>query len=269
MFKSFGVIGENLSHSLSPIIHDKFFKKTGILGTYNLFEVKREDLKDVVRALKVLGIKGANVTMPYKIDIMEYLDELSPEAEKIGAVNTITIADNKAIGSNTDYFGFGMALEYNGIELKGKVAAVLGTGGASRAVSQHLLDKGIRELIFVSRDPQRAIEKYRDFRIITYKELDSIDGDILVNCTPVGMYPNIDKSPVEAAQLKQFKVVVDIVYNPKQTLILKKAQELGLDTVNGMDMLVCQAAKAEELWNKITIDKNIIDEVLLEVEKEL
>ncbi|NLZ53182.1 MAG: shikimate dehydrogenase, partial [Thermoanaerobacteraceae bacterium] len=168
MLKSYGVIGEKLGHSLSPIIHGKFFKKTGFSGTYNLFEVKGDDLIDVVRAMKVLGIKGANVTMPYKIDIMKYIDELSPEAEKIGAVNTITIDEDRAIGSNTDYYGFGMTLENHNVELKGEVAVILGTGGASRAVSQYLLDSSIGELIFVSRDYQKAKEKYCDFKIISY-----------------------------------------------------------------------------------------------------
>lgn len=269
MLKSYGVIGEKLGHSLSPIIHEKFFKKTGFSGTYNLFEVRREDLKDVVKAMKVLGIKGANVTIPYKIDIMKYLDELSPEAKKIGAVNTITIDENRAIGSNTDYYGFGMALENHNVELKGKVAVILGTGGASRAVSQYLLDQGIGELIFVSRDYQKAKEKYSGFRTISYQDLHSIDGDILINCTPVGMYPNTNVSPVDAALLKQFKVVVDIVYNPKQTLLIKNALEMGLYAINGLDMLVCQAAKAQELWNKTVIDKKIIDEVLFEADKEM
>jgi len=269
MLKSYGVIGEDLSHSLSPVIHEKFFKKTGFSGTYNLFEVKQEDLKDVIKAMKVLGIKGANVTIPYKIDIMKYLDELSQEAEKIGAVNTITFDKDRAIGYNTDYYGFGMTLENYNLELRSKVAVILGTGGVSRAVSQYLLDHGIGDLVFVSRDCQKAREKYSNSRIISYQELDNIEGDLLINCTPVGMYPNIDKCPVKANHLKQFKVVIDIVYNPRQTLLIKNAIEMGLEAINGLHMLVCQAAKAQELWNKTIIDRKIIDEVLLEVEKEL
>ena len=269
MFKTYGLIGERLGHSMSPFIHEKFFSKTGFSGKYNLFEVKRDNLKDVVKALKVLGIKGANVTLPYKLDIMQYLDELSPEAEKIGAVNTITISENKAIGSNTDYHGIGMTLENRGIDFRGKVAVILGTGGSSRADSQYLIDNGIGELVFVSRDCQKAKDNYKDFRIISYQELRGTYGDILINCTPVGMHPIVNACPVDDDIIGQFKVAVDIIYNPKQTLLLKKALEMGIDAVNGLYMLVCQAAKAQELWNKTTIDQNIIDEVSLEVDREM
>lgn len=269
MLNIYGLIGEKLGHSLSPVIHEKLFDKTGFSGKYNLFEVKRESLKDVVKGLKALGIKGVNVTIPYKLDIMKYLDELSPEAKKIGAVNTITILENKAIGSNTDYYGFGESLKNHNIQLKGKTAVVLGTGGSSRAAAHYLLDHGIGELIFVSRNYQKAKVGYRDFRIISYQELHGIRGDILINCTPVGMYPNTDSSPVEAAHLKQFKVVFDLIYNPRQTLLIKNALAMGVEVVNGLYMLVCQAAKAQELWNKTTFDRDTIDQVYFEVDKEM
>jgi len=265
MFGIYGLIGERLGHSLSPSIHEMLFDKNGFPGKYNLFEVKRECLKDAVRALKVLGIKGANVTIPYKVDIIKYLDELSPEAEKIGAINTITISGNKATGSNTDYFGFGMALKKHGIQLKGKTAVILGTGGSSRAASQFLLDHDIGELIFVSRSPQKAKQYYRDFRIISYQDIPGIEGDILINCTPVGMFPEIYNCPVDAAYLKQFNVVFDLIYNPKQTLLIKSALEMDIEAVNGLYMLVCQAAKAQELWNQTIIDMKIIDDVYLEI----
>jgi len=267
MFGIYGLIGEKLGHSLSAIIHEMFFDKSGFPGKYNLFEVKREFLKDSVRGLKALGIKGANVTIPYKVDIMKYLDELTPEAEKIGAVNTITILGDRAIGSNTDYFGIGMTLKKLGIQIKGKTAVILGTGGSSRAASQYLLDQGIGELIFVSTNPDKARQYYKDFRIISYQELSGIEGDLLINCTPVGMYPEVNNSPVDKAHLKQFKAVFDLIYNPRQTLLLKNAIEMGMDAINGLYMLVCQAAKAQELWNNNNIDMTLIDRVYLELER--
>lgn len=264
----YGLIGEHLSHSLSQIIHKKLFSKTGFSAAYNLFQVKREHLKDVIPSLKALGIKGVNVTIPYKIDIIKYLDDTSSEAEKIGAVNTIAIFDNRAIGDNTDYFGFGMTLRKHGVQLKGKKAVILGTGGAARAVYQYLVDNGVREIIFASSDPKKARQYYKNLNIISYHQVSSIDeGDILVNCTPVGMYPNMQGSPVDASYLYKFGVVVDLIYNPRETVLLKNTRKAGSTAIDGLYMLVCQAAKAQELWNQTSIDLDIIDRTYLEVDK--
>ncbi len=245
MSSIYGLIGESLSHSLSPEIHESFFLKTGVLGKYGLFEVKRKYLHDAVLGLKALGIKGANVTIPYKTEIIRFLDSMSDEAKKIGAVNTLIVKEDKITGDNTDYYGFGMTLDRHHIEPKGKTAVVLGTGGASRAIVQYLLDNDIGDITLLHCINER---------------------DILINCTPVGMFPNMKDSPVCAAHVAKFKAVIDLIYNPKQTILLKSAQELNIPAINGLYMLVAQAAKAQELWNEIALDKKIIEQVYLQID---
>jgi len=268
--KVYGLMGKSLNHSLSPKIHEKIFLKTGFTGKYNLFEVKREYLKDAVLGLKALGIKGANVTVPYKIDVIKYLDEIFPEAEQIGAVNTVAIKGDKAMGYNTDYYGFGMTLNKHHIKLKNKTAVILGTGGASRAVSQYLLNHAIGEIIFVSSNIEKARKRYEGFVVLSYGDLHRInEGDILINCTPVGMFPYIVNSPIHKVHLENFKAVIDLIYNPKQTILLKNAKEMGITAINGLHMLIGQAVKAQELWNEVMIDKSIIDLVYSEIDKEI
>ncbi len=267
MSSIYGLIGESLSHSLSPKIHESFFLKTGVLGKYGLFEVKRKYLHDAVLGLKALGIKGANVTIPYKTEIIRFLDDISDEAEKIGAVNTLIVKEDKITGANTDYYGFGMTLDRYHIEPKGKTAVVLGTGGASRAIVQYLLDNDIGDITLVSTHVQKAKEQFPGLSIISYEDLHCInERDILINCTPVGMFPNMKDSPVCAAHVAKFKAVIDLIYNPKQTILLKSAQELNMPAINGLYMLVAQAAKAQELWNEIALDKKIIEQVYLQID---
>ncbi|HZK18694.1 MAG TPA: shikimate dehydrogenase [Clostridia bacterium] len=267
MTTPYGLIGENLGHSISPRIHEGIFGQIGVPGTYSLFEVDKKYLQNVVPGLKTLGIKGANVTIPYKTDIIKFLDEISPEAKKIGAVNTIALEGNVAAGYNTDYFGFGMALDKYSVDTKGKTAVVLGTGGSSRAISQYLLDAGIGEIILVSRDAGGAgCGRYRDFRIITYSKLRHFtQGDILINCTPVGMHPHPESIPVPKASLRRFPIVFDLIYNPVETLLLKSARELGARAINGLYMLVAQAVEAQKLWHKMNVGEDLIDVIYREI----
>ena len=147
----YGVLGEKLPHTISPEIHEEVFSLLNIDGAYKIFEVEKNDLCKVADSLRVLKIKGTNVTIPYKQDIMKYLDEISDEAQKIGAINTINLKDNKLYGYNTDYYGFGTIIEKNNVELKDKSVMVLGTGGASKAVVTYLLDSGVNKVYLVSR----------------------------------------------------------------------------------------------------------------------
>lgn len=270
MSNIYGLIGEKLSHSFSPKIHEAFFEKTGISGKYGLFEVKRELLADAVAGLKALGIKGANVTIPYKTQIIKYLDDISEEAKKIGAVNTLIIQEDRISGANTDYYGFGMMLKKYNIDPAGKTAVVLGTGGASRAVVCYLLDAGARRIVLASRGGKKADSVFQDLEIISYEELRNIkEADILVNCTPVGMYPNVDASPVSKDVISKFGLVIDVIYNPLKTLLLQMAEELNIPAINGIYMLVAQAAKSQEMWHKIAIYDTVIDQVIEEDLKDL
>ena len=258
----FGLLGEKLGHSLSPEIHHKVFSLLNIEAAYKLFEVERNDLGKFAESLKVLKIKGSNVTIPYKEDIMKYLDFISPEAKKINAVNTIVLNENKLYGYNTDYFGFGTIISKNKVELKDKTIMVLGTGGASKAVIHYLLDNRVKEVYLVSRT-KKSVSEYEDSRVknVTYEEIKQIVGDVIVNTTPVGMYPNIDNSPVGEDIINNFQTLIDIVYNPRLTKFLSIVQNLNKKICGGLEMLVGQAIKAEELWQNRIIDDEVLEKV--------
>ncbi len=262
MSQLYGLLGEKLKHSFSPIIHSEIFKELDIKGNYHLFEVNRPDLKNAILGLRSLKAKGTNVTIPYKVEAMKYLDDISIEAKRIGAVNTIAIKDNKTIGYNTDYHGFGMMLDNYEIDIKNKKAVVLGTGGAAKSVIQYLIDNEIGNVMIVSRNASATNEKFSGFNIISYNEIQHLKNqDIVINCTPCGMYPNVENSPITKNNVSKFHTVIDLIYNPLETLFLRYANELGLKGVNGLYMLVGQAVKAEELWNNTVIESNITKKI--------
>lgn len=259
----YGLLGEKLSHSLSPKIHNTVFKELNIEGSYKLFEIKREEISELPKALKLLNIKGINVTIPYKEEIIPFLDEVSKEALEIGAVNTIYLKENKLIGYNTDYFGFGKMLEMNNISVEGKDVVVLGTGGASKAVVAYLKDNNAKSITLVSRNKAST---YDNIICKTYE--DEINGEILINTTPVGMYPNVGISPLLEESIKSFDVVVDLIYNPSKTEFINLAEKLGKKVCGGLEMLIYQAIKAEEIWQDREIPQRISDKLYCEIIKE-
>lgn len=266
MSNFYGLIGEKLGHSFSPQIHHSILEKINSKGLYNLFEIKRDDLKDAIEGLKALGCRGVNVTIPYKVEIMRYLDEISKEAEKIGAVNSISFNNGVLKGYNTDYHGFGATLKKAQIDIYNKKVVILGCGGVAKAVLQYLIDNEIGEIICVSRNPQNISENFKNFKIISYNDMDNLKNhDIIINCTPCGMHPNVDHCPVKENILSKFSVAVDLIYNPEETLFLKQASKLGLKTVNGLYMLVAQAVAAQEIWQDVEIGKESIEEIYKEI----
>lgn len=270
MEKLFGLIGEKLGHTYSPLIHKKIMEEINIKGHYGSFQVERENLKDIVPGLKALGYKGINVTIPYKRDIIKYLDYLSPEAEKIGAVNVVDIdKDGRAGGYNTDYHGFGMMLDDACMNIRGESALILGTGGAAKAVAQYLKDNGINRLIFLTRDTVAAKEKFPEDQVLPYDNFKTIKNcSTIINSTPVGMYPNIDDTPLDKSYFKGFYQAVDLIYNPLETVFIRQAKNQGLKGVNGLYMLVAQAVKSQEIWNGIEITENVIKNILNFLKKE-
>lgn len=271
MEKLFGLIGEKLSHTYSPIINKEIMKQINVDGHYGLFQVKKENLKDVIPGIKALGYNGINVTIPYKTQIIQYLDKLSHEAEKIGAVNVVSF-DNSglAIGYNTDYYGFGMMMEDSKIKIQGENAVILGTGGASKAVYQYLKDNKINKIVFVSRDAEATKQKYPDEEVVSYEELYKIKNySIVINTTPIGMYPKTEATPLEKRHLQNFSQAIDLIYNPLETLFIKQAKELGLKGVNGLYMLVAQAVKSQEIWNGVNIPDSIVLNILESLKQEI
>ncbi len=243
----YGLLGEHLPHSFSPQIH----KALGN-DNYNLFEIAPENLEKFIREK---NFKGINVTIPYKKSVIPYLDEISPEAEKIGAVNTIVVRDGKLCGYNTDYFGFKYMVEKSGITIHNKKALVLGSGGASATVQTVLADMGAREILVVSRNGN-----------VNYSDVyNRKDAEIIVNTTPVGMYPDNMNTPVDIKRFSNLCGVLDVVYNPLNTRLVMEAKEMGVKAITGLSMLVYQAKKAHEIF----FDTNIDNEICNEIEKSI
>lgn len=267
MKQLYGLIGEKLNYSLSPQIHSLIFNKLNIEAYYHLFEVEREDVEDAICGLKALNIRGVNVTIPYKVEVMKYLHQVSKEAEKIGAVNTILIKGDKKIGYNTDYYGLKRLVRHYNMPIKNKRAVVLGTGGAAKAVLQFLRDNNIGDISIVSRYVEAASLKYQDLKVLSYEEVKALKNqDIILNCTPLGMDPLIEESPVGKGVISNYQWAVDLNYNPAQTLFLEYARELGVKTANGLFMLVGQAVRAHEIWHEKSIPQEFVENIYEEIE---
>jgi shikimate dehydrogenase len=266
----YGLIGGGLSHSISPQIHSIILKTLNINGYYHLFELKKESIGVALNGLKALNAKGINVTIPYKTEVIKHLDELSDEALRIGAINTIKFEDSKMIGYNTDYFGLKATFDRYDIKIKGQHAIVLGSGGVSITLIQFLKDHGIGNISILCRDLEKVKtnERFKDLNLLTYSETDLLTKtDLLINCTPCGMFPNIDDCVVDNKFISKFGTVIDLIYNPGKTKLLKYSLENGSKSINGLYMLVSQAVSAQKLWNGIEGNLQFIDLIYSEVKK--
>lgn len=264
-----GLLGEKLSHSYSPQIHKLAFKVLGIEGSYELFERKKEDIEELVNRVRKGVLDGFNITIPYKVEVMKYLDEINIEAENIGACNTVVRKDGRLIGCNTDYYGLLETVEKMGADLQGKKAVVLGSGGASLAAIEVLIKMGAEKIYLFKRAEDEFLGKTRDeLEICSYEKLSFVkDAEIIINCTPVGMFPNIGKSLLEKSLFLNYTYAVDLIYNPKKTLFLEEACEQGLKTSNGLYMLVLQGLKSEELWTGQEFSYDEKEYIYKEIEK--
>ncbi len=224
----FCLIGEKLSHSYSKEIHN-------LCGlNYTLKEIVRCGVQDFVQNS---SYQGFNVTIPYKKDVLPFLDEVSIEAREMGAVNTVLNKNGKLLGFNTDVAGIEYTLERKGINLSGKRVLILGTGGASKAV-EFVCKKQGANYFFVSRRGEINYQNCYDIKRV----------EVIINATPVGMYPLVDQTPIDLAKFKGLKFVFDLIYNPQKTLFIKQAEELNIPYSNGLPMLVEQALKAQDIW---------------------
>ncbi len=246
--KKYGLIGEKLGHSYSKIIHEKFFELIGEEATYELLPIPKDSFDEQMKAIINGGYTGINVTIPYKLDVMKYVDVVSDEAKKIGAVNTISFNDGIISAYNTDYYGIMHTFKKFNVDINGKDVVILGTGGASRAVVTAVCDMGAKSIKMVS----RGKSEFSGLEVMGYN--DDISGDVLINCTPVGVYPNVDATPLDEIK---FSAVVDLIYNPTETKLMKIALSQGIKAVNGLYMLVSQAMYSEGIWH----GKKYIDEL--------
>ena len=248
--KKFGLLGRKLGHSYSPQIHKFFYN-----NEYKLYEKEPEEIEQF---LKSGELDGMNVTIPYKKDVIPYCTRLSDTAEKIGAVNTIVKeADGSLTGYNTDYYGFLYMLKAAKAEVKGKKAIVLGDGGASLTCQTVLkdLEAGSITVISLFSDENNYDNIYKHY-----------DAQIIVNATPVGMYPNVNESIIDLKPFTKCEAVLDIIYNPKKTMLLKQADELGINNANGILMLIAQAKQSAEFFTGEKIDDSIIEKIAEELE---
>ncbi len=248
----YGLIGEKLGHSYSKIIHEKLADYT-----YDLIPLTREEF---VPFMEKKDFTAINVTIPYKQAVIPYLDELHPLAKEIGAVNTIVNKNGHYIGYNTDFYGFRYMLIHNQIDVSGKKCLILGTGGTSHTVQSVLKHLGASEIFIVSRsDKNDTIISYER----CYKE--HSDAKIIINTTPVGMYPNMDASPLDLTTFTLCEGVVDAIFNPLDTKLTLQAKELNIKGVTGLEMLVAQAKQAIEYF----LDKELDDELIEQTYQEL
>jgi len=268
--EKFGLLGEKLGHSYSKEIHEIFFELTGKKASYKMIEKEISEIGELMKSIRDGEFNGINVTIPYKLEVIKYLDEVSETAKKIGAVNTITCRDGKLIGDNSDYFGFLKTLELNDIDVKGKKVLVLGTGGASKAIYNGLIDSGAENIFLATIIENDPFNVRTQDRLIHYSAIAGLrDIELIVNCTPVGMYPAVDNCPLEEKNLINANAVVDIVYNPKETVLMIKYKLKGVKAANGLVMLISQAIKSEEIWHNEEYSKEIIKEIHKRLEKKL
>jgi shikimate dehydrogenase len=250
---SAGVIGWPVAHSKSPLIHRFWLAKLGIDGDYGRFPVAPERLGAAIGALAALGLRGVNVTVPHKVAVMGLLDALDPAAARVGAVNTVVVENQRLVGYNTDVDGVGEAL--TGVVFGGASIVIVGAGGAARAAVAALSGSECEELLVVARDPTRAVELTRPFDVfgvgVPFEGLGSVvaTADVIINASPLGMegQPGFDDD-VTAALRRSSACVFDMVYVPLETPLLAAARARGLRTIDGLAMLIGQAAAAFALF---------------------
>ncbi len=240
--RKYGLLGKKLDHSFSKSFFTAYFKKNEIDATYE--NIETDDLEAWFQGDLILTFSGFNVTIPYKTAVIPFLDEISEEAKQIGAVNTVQIENGKLKGYNTDAFGFQQSIKPF-LNNRHERALILGTGGASKAVAYVLKQIGLN-VIFASRDPKG--ENEFPYEAINEHMVNACK--MIVNCTPVGTFPNVDEKPdFPTEYLTAEHFVADLIYNPEQTKLLKEAASKGAITMNGHSMLKEQALKAWEIWN--------------------
>lgn len=250
----FGLIGEKLSHSYSKRIFED------ILGypSYNLVEVKREELPGFVSKT---DLDAFNVTVPYKTEVIPLLQGVDEKAARIGAVNAVRREQDGFYGTNTDYDGLRILLLHSGIPIRGKAVLILGTGGTSKTAAAVCADLGAKKIVKVSRKKSETA--------VSYQEAPGVGGEVIINTTPVGMYPNTQESPVDLATFSGLCGVVDVVYHPLCTALVAQAKELGIPAVSGLLMLAAQAAAAEAFFSGKNLPEGQLQKRALKIEKEL
>ena len=279
MFK-LGIIGYPLGHSISAVIQKAGLESIGLKGSYDVMETPPEDLINRIKYIKANGYNGFNVTIPLKVPMSLFLEDIDDYANIAGCVNTVKVMEDKSFyGYNTDIYGFKKAIPQD-FDLNSKNASILGTGGASRAAVVGLAERGVKEIDFYTRniinsrqtlDYVRAKFPEITFNVYQIQNIRSLEHtSIIVNATPIGMKGFMaDQMPLERADLDKLNpektIVYDIVYNPVKTVLIQEAKKRGLKTIGGLDMLIYQAERAIEIWSGQSPDTKIMKIAALEV----
>lgn len=259
----YGVIGDPIHHSKSPLMHNRAFKETGVNGAYAAFHVNPEMLGEAIEGMRALGIRGLNVTIPHKVGVMPLLDEIDESARAIGAVNTIVNDNGRLVGYNTDGIGYVRSLKEEAEpNLTGKKIVVLGAGGASRGIVWALNRESPESIRIANRTWDKAQALAGSFgeagatrvSAVRWDDLQEAcsEADIVINTTSVGMSPNVADTPVDPSWLKPGAVASDLIYNPLTTAFLRQAQERGCGIHGGLGMFVYQGAYAFEYWTGVS-----------------
>lgn len=256
----YGLIGEHLGHSFSKQIQTRIAEIENVKDyDYQLVELDKEEFKEF---MEKKDFKGINVTIPYKKDVIPYLDEMDESAKAIGAVNTIINVDGKLKGYNTDFGGFLYMVKAHNVHMEGKKVLIIGNGGACAAVKAVCKHENAKDIVIVSRSANHGA--------IGYDEMytSHLDADIVVNTSPVGMFPNIVNAPIDVSWFHKLECVLDVVYNPILTRLCFEAQEADIKRVIGLEMLIAQAKYTFEIFENMSFDDSIIDEIKKEMLKD-
>jgi len=266
----YGIIGYPVEHSFSPRMHNAAFSALKMDARYLAFPVKPEQVQQALEGIRVLNISGINVTVPHKSSVIPYLDEVTPLAQKLGAVNTILNVDGRLSGTNTDISGFIRSLGALKFSPKNKNVAVLGAGGSARAVLAGLADAGASRILIHNRTAGHAESLVTEFShnfpetqltAVSLQTVQDSNLDLLVNTTTVGM--ESDESPLDLSQCVKIEHVLDLIYSPAKTRLLRQAEELGIPAVNGSGMLLYQGCDAFTFWTGKPAPENVMREQLL------
>lgn len=265
--KAICLIGNPVEHSFSPHIHNYLFKKYNQNNKYVCFNVLEENLEEALKGIKALGIQGCNVTIPHKVNVIKYLDEIDYNSVLIGSVNTIKNENGKLKGYNTDGVGFVKSIKDKGFDIKDKNILILGAGGACRSIAVELASQGVKSIEIRNRSEENAkiicniitsnfnIEAKYSTKKIEYKDLEN--KDIIINTTPIGMDKDSENCPIdENIEVNHNMLVCDIVYNPHETRFIKWAKCNNLDVVYGIDMLINQAIQGFYIWTGIKVEES-------------
>jgi shikimate dehydrogenase len=268
--KTYCIIGDPVDHSLSPAMHNAAFKALKLNCTYIAMKVTKDELEAAVESLRKTKMAGFNVTMPHKVEVMKFLDELDETCVKINAVNTVNNEDGRFKGYNTDMHGFITPLKRRKIDLAGKTVLVMGAGGAARAVLNALADEHVGKVIIANRNMARAGEiASHTIKLKLNCDLVNLDdaprlarlSDLIVNATPIGM--KREPSIIKPEDIRKESVVYDLVYRPMETGLIKSAKEANATYLYGYEMLVEQGAKAFEIWKKIEAPRDVMKKTLV------